>query len=446
MEINVISLDKVNHKVEFNYSEVELTAAYELAYKKAQPGIELQGFRKGKVPLNLVKKFYAPRIEFDTQFDMANDSFAKFVKEQNVKLAGQPVFDNFEKIETGAKITLAYEVFPAIDLKEYRGLTVDEPVHVVTDEEIEAEIEKIAKSRATFEPAELLENNEFLATVELTELDKETKEPKEGGRTESVPLYLNDPKVHAELRNSLVNLKKEDTVQYNPRNSEETAPDVLYKVTVKEIQQVIPALVDETFVKEVTDGKFESVEDFKQEIGFQLQTLWDKRSREAIENQIVNMLCEQHNDFPLPTAMIEDATKDMFDDYKFRNRMKDMEMNDQVKAAFAPAAERSVRWSLVAGEIIAKETLEIDEEELKVHVLDTLGAASFPTDDNVRESMLTSLTQLPKIRNEFLAKKAMDLIIDFAALNEVTFEGTQFVDQDDEEEHIHDENCGCEKE
>eukprot|EP01107_Rhizomastix_libera_P001206 TRINITY_DN12053_c0_g1_i1.p1 TRINITY_DN12053_c0_g1~~TRINITY_DN12053_c0_g1_i1.p1 ORF type:complete len:377 (+),score=36.02 TRINITY_DN12053_c0_g1_i1:230-1360(+) len=372
---------------------------------------------------------------------MANESFAAFVKENNVKLAGQPLFDNFEKKESGAVITLAYEVFPSVDLKEYRGITVDEPVHVVADSEIEEEVAKIAKSRATFEPAELIENNEFIATVELVELNKETKEAVEDGKTESVPLYLNDAKVHAELRNSLVNLKKGDSVHYNPRNSEEQAPDVLYNVTVKEIQKVIPAEMTEEFIKEVTGEKFENLEDFKQEIGFQLQALWDKRSREAMENQVVNLLCEQHNDFNLPTAMIEDAIKDMFDDYKFRNRVQKMELTDEIKEAFRPAAERSVRWSLVAGEIIEREKLEIDEEELKSHVLDTLGAASFPTDDAVKDNMLESLTQLPKIRNEFLAKKAMDLILDFAALKEVTFEGHDF--SPEEEEHVHDENCDC---
>lgn len=421
MESKLSTSTGVKQTIELSFSNQELETAFNNEYKKIQPTIEMPGFRKGKVPFNLIKKNYGPRVEFDAQMDMAEEAFGKIVKEQNIEFVGGLALEDIKKTDDGATVILNFEVKPNIDIQDFKNMTVDEPVHVVTDEEIIEVINNIAKRHSKFEEQELIENTGFVVDADFKEVDKESKLPLIGGTNQNLPLYLDDPAILPGLRDQFINLKIGDTFFFNAKDESENAPDKLMHVTITAVKKVIPAEINDELATMNTQGRLNTIEELKEEIGFQLQDEWNLKAREAMENQIVKNILEMHKDVELPESMVQNASRNLYEDFKKRNKMENVPDNEQMINLFKPQAENAVRWHLISEKIIRMEKIEVEADDIDDYI-----DFKFPylKGDSSDQAMLyrEQLKDNEVIRVESTFKKLYDYILDFCTTNEVSFE------------------------
>lgn len=397
----------------------ELAPHYDEAYKSARQHISMQGFRKGKVPLNLIKKIYGKSIEIEAQQDIINKVFTENAQKDAISIIGQPELMDVEDVDEGIRFTVRYETISKFELKDFKGLTIQEPVHTVTDEEIEEAIKKIAIERADIEIAQEVEDENYVVGIKMEEIDPETKEPLAGKKAEEQHVFLGDPNLMPELKNDLIGKKGGDNFILSPLVNNPEMDQKEFLITVQEIQKLIPAEINDEFVKEYTKGKFDSPDDLREEIGFQLQEQWDDRSRKAMEDQIIEKLIDMHDDIPMPESIVTSTMESMLDDMKNRygnNPQISSLTMESLGESLRPNAERIVKWELIRNQIIENEGIQIEEHDIEP-VVEQEATRMNKDADSVRAMLMKNTNFLTSL----LHKKTMDLVLDFAITEETEF-------------------------
>lgn len=430
MEKNFNKIDACTSEVEVTLTKEELEPHYFAAYKRVQPTVDIAGFRKGKVPIKLVKERFGEAIEAEAEQDIINDEFNKIIKEDKLKVVGQPTITDIAKNDNGLTFKIVYEVIPDFDLADYKGITLDEPVHVVSDEEIEYEIEQICVNNGSFEDEEQVADELFVVGLKLEEIDKNTKEKIKDIDPIDQHIFLKDQTVLPDLKQSVMNTKVGDTFEFNPHDTDKGAPDKLYTISIQDIQRLIPVEFTNDFVSQYTKEKFNTTEEFREEIGFQLQEQWDQKSRQALEHQIIDTLVDIH-DFEAPRTIVNTVMETMVDDLKKRYE-KSPDIADitveKMQDDLLPVAERNVKWEILRNMIIEKEDLKVEQ-----HDLDELIQSEAKRMNVDKELIAKAITQNPNLAGSVLTKKVIDLVLDFAITNEIEFE-----DHKHDHEHLHD--------
>lgn len=420
MEKQINELEGCKRELSIELTKDELQPYYDNAYKKARPDIEIKGFRKGKVPMNMIKKLFGAKIEAEAEEEIIGEVFQNVAREDKLQILGQPSLTDIKREDDGLQFKLVYETLPDFEPAEYKGIQIDEPVHAVTEEEIEEEINRILTHNGSFENDSVVRDEQYVVQLKLREIDQETQVPVLGQEPQDVNVYLADQTVLPELKRNLLEAEISHTFTFNPSSSDPNAPDKWYKVTVEEIQKLIPAELTTEFVKKHSGEKFETAEDFKEEIGFRLQEQWDEKSRQHMENDLIDKIIDANSDVPVPEGVVRKVMENMVEDLKKRYEnvpsAKDLTV-DQMENDLRPIAERNVRWEVVRNRIIDKEGLSLEE-----HDIDPIVEAEAKRQNTDKNALKQAFLQNENLIMNILAKKVMDFLLDFAITNEIEFE------------------------
>ena len=412
MERTLSTQDGSRREVKITLTNDELKPHYEEAYKRAQAGLALDGFRKGKVPLTIVKQRFGRDIEAEALETIADEEFRSFAQEENQKVVGHPSLTDLDKTADGVTFTVAFEVMPEIELGDYRGLEVNRPVREVTEDDIEEELNRIRLRAATFEPAEEVTDNMHVATVTLHELDKETNVPVIGAEKQEEKVFLDDDQVDMHLRNSIMDKKVGDSFTYVAETQDENAQPPSYQVTITEIQKVVPAEVTNDFAETITGGKIKTSEELREDIGNQLKAYFEQGAKNAMENQIVDQLVASH-EFEVPGSLVHSVVHQLFEDFKKRNEgapgLDKLSAHD-VEDEFKPSAERIARWELIRTQIIEAEEIELSDEDIEA-AAERYGVTG--------DQLGLVMRQNQQIGDQLLAEKVMTVLIDYAVITDV---------------------------
>ena len=447
MEKIIKDVKGCEQEIEITLTKDDLQPHYEKAFKKAQPQIKMQGFRPGKVPMNLVKKVYGREIEAEAEEEIINDIFKQIVEEDGLNPLSQPHLHDLKKENGELRFTVHFEVVPNFQIAEYKGIVVDEPVHSVSDEEIEKQIEKLCRDYATFDVATSVDDYDHVVGLKLRLLDIETGLPLIDAEPTIEHVYLGDEKIVKELKEALLNTKGGDVfdlVLFNPT----TNSPAKFQIEVNEIQKVIPAEFSNELVERITEGKFLTTEDFREDLGFKLQEKWDALSRNQLEDNLVAKIMEAQPDFVLPPSFVDRLVKSIYEDVKKRYKLKtDKEAEKYLSQDDAlKMAHRYGKWEIVRNKIIEIEDIKIEDHDIDEEI--SKFAEQYKLEkEYVKEFLLKDNNFI----NSKLVKKVMDFLLDFAITNEVAFSDDELtlghlqdefdddIEDEDEEDEFDDE-------
>ncbi len=427
MEHKITEKENWARQLDITVTRQEIKPQLDKAYLEAKPYISHKGFRKGQVPINLIKKLYGKQIESDAFGDIANDLFNQVLREQKLSFVGEPKLTGIDDQNDTVTFSFSYEVMPEFELANYQDLEIDEPVHIVSDEEIEKELEELSINNGNLTPAEQVTDELHVVKVTIQEIDEATGLPVADSKKEETDIFLRSPYVAPDLKELLLNLKQGDNFNYKPAESDPNAPPKTYNIKINSILRLIPVELTDEFIKQYTQGKFETLAEYKEELGFKLQEQWNQKSREAMEEQIVRKLVEM-NDFDLPQGVLWKVVEGMTEDLKKQYANVPGFENATAQDLFEdlrPSAEYRLKWEIIRAKIVEKEKLEVEDHDLDEMVQhEAERRKSDP--DKIREE----LKQNQNLITQLLNKKVMDLLLDYAVTREVEF---------DEQGHYHPE-------
>src|SRR3990172_3048162 len=280
MNVTINNVTEVDKEVEISSSNDELAPHFEDAYKRYQQTALLKGFRKGKAPLSMIKQVYGESIRYTALDRIANDLYREAMQARDIRPIGAPVLTTIDYTpENGLNFKIKYEVLPVFELGRYTGISVEKPVHLITDEELNDELDRIRRSNSTLADAVKVSGPHTLVTVDIQELDGGAS-PLVGRKTTDAKLYLADTSVFKEIREKLIgaDLNARVRMTVEPAGGEQGGKRHL-EVFLKQIKDVILPEITDEFVNKITRGKTSGVEGFRNELKESITKYWDDSSR-----------------------------------------------------------------------------------------------------------------------------------------------------------------------
>ena len=382
MSLQVERLEHNMAKLTIEVSAEELEGALQKAYQKQKGKISIPGFRKGKVPRQLVEKMYGPEIFYD---DAANalipEAYAKAYDESGLDIVSQPKID-VTQIEKGKAFIFTAEVAvkPEVTLGQYKGIEVDSFSTEVSAEEVEAKLAEEQNKNArtiTVEGRPVQDKDEVVLDFEGF-VDGVAFE---GGKGENYPLTIGSGSFIPGFEEQLIGVEPEQEVEVKVTFPEDyhaedlKGKDAVFKCTVHEIKaKELPELDDE-FASEVSE--FDTLEEYKADVEKKLREEKESTGKRAQEDQAVNAIIA-NAEMDLPEAMIETEARQMLDNFAQRLQQQGLTFEqymqftgmtvDKMTEEMRPQAEKRIKTRLVLEEIVSAENIEVSDERLDEEV------------------------------------------------------------------------------
>lgn len=392
MEVKINEISASENEVEVTMTYDEIKPDIDSEVKKQTKKIQVPGFRKGKVPLSMIKKMYGDALEYDASEKVANTSFWKIVKEKNLQPIGQPVLSDI-KFNPGEDFhfKVKYEVIPQLDVNGYKDMTIDIPDFKVKDEEVEHEIEHVKKANATqVEEEKVGEDNNFVIKLNLQRLN-DKGEPYEGSKPETFDVDLANENVQKDIVEKSRGKKVGDTFEFtftdekkikNDKGEEEPVKEeFLYKAEIKEIKKYILPELDEEFIKKITKDKFNNENDFRENIKTDIQNYYNQRTDEITRDKLIQEIVKA-NDFTPPSSLINNFLSDLVEREEQEVKKQGYPKYDREEGAkrLRNYAEYEVKWYLIKNEIEKKENIDVTDEDLMELVKKDVEKTGLPED------------------------------------------------------------------
>ena len=371
MEVKVNEIAKHEHEVEVTLNYDEIKPEIDAAYKKEQKKIAIDGFRKGKAPIYLIKKLYGDSIEYQASETISNKKFWDVVESENLKPISTPqlIDINFEPNEK-LSFKVRYEVKPELDLKDYKGLEIEKPIFKVRDEDIENEVNKILKAHATFEEAEKVEDSNYRITVNLQRI-KEDGTEFEGSRSENIVIDLSEPNVNEEIKTNAIGKGVGDTFKFTfvdeHQHGEEThREEYIYNTEIQKIEKIVFPEADEELVKKISNNQAITLDEFKKQIRENYEKYYESQSEQIFQSALLNQVVK-NNEFEVPkgyvAALLDNLVAMEKDNAKQYN--KPVPDDETLRKELAQRAEWNAKWQIVLENIARAENIEVTDEELE---------------------------------------------------------------------------------
>ena len=425
MSVKVETLEKNMAKLVIEVPAEELEKALQAAYNKNKKKISIPGFRKGKVPRQMVEKMYGPGFFYEDAANMLIPvEYEKAADECGLELVSRPVID-IEQIEKGKPFIFTAEVAvkPEVTLGEYKGLEVAKTDVEVSDEEVAAELEKEREKNARTISVEdrAVENGDMIM------LDFEgfvNGVAFDGGKGENYPLTIGSNAFIPGFEEQLVGAKIGEDVEVNVTFPEEyQAPELagcaaVFKCKVNEIKvKELPEL-DDDFAQDVS--KFDTLAEYKEDVKAKLAANKADAAKRAKEDAVIEKIIENAQ-MDIPEAMIDTQARQLVDEFAQRIQAQGLSFEqylqftgmtlDTALEQMKPNAVKRIQSRLVLEAVVKAENIEVSEEDVKAEIAKM--AETYKMDaDKLAEIM--SDEEKKQIQMDMAIEKAVELVTEAA--------------------------------
>ena len=432
MKVEVEDLSSVKKKLRIEIPEKEITRELDTAYKNLKKTAKVKGFRPGKAPRSVLEGMYRKDVHADVLSKLIQNSFVDAIRENDLKVVGDPKIDPPELDEKGPYAYEALvEIKPAIENVEFKGLNLKKTRYQVTDEEINTQIKLLQKNLGK---REKISEERPVRLEDFVLIDyegfKDGAPFEETQKTENFTLKIGDGHISKDFDEKLIGMKPEDSREIVVNFPEDYFNDKLanqeiaFQVTLHEIrEEVLPEINDE-LAEQL--GPYKTLDDLKNGITDNLDQGYANRSEQELNEQVFQALIAQ-TAFEIPDSMVEYELEGIISDAErsFSQQNLSMEQLGLTREKFAEkyrdTAEKQVRRHLLLDKIVDQENLTLSDEELEDGMKNMADAYKHPFEE-IKSYYKQNKDKLDLFKHSLLEKQAIKLIIDNGVIEAVAAE------------------------
>ncbi|MDJ0808311.1 MAG: trigger factor [Gammaproteobacteria bacterium] len=421
MQVSVESGEGLERRMTVELPAGEIEKAVTKRLKQIGRTAKMDGFRPGKVPMNMLRRRYGGQVLQEVYGQMIESSYQEAIDQEKLVPAGMPKIEPVKSENEGVfSYTATLEVMPEIELAKLDGEIV-RPVAEITDEDVAEMLEKLRKQRVTWSPVERGASEGDQVKINFKGLIG--GEAFEGGSADDVPLVLGSKSMIEGFETGLIGVVKEEKRTLELKFPEDYRVDelagkpVTFEVEVNEVAEEVLPEVDETFAKEF--GAEEGVDKLRADIRENMQRELKQRTRARIKSQAMDMIYNS-NQIDIPSALVEEEIEALRK--QTRSQLREGSGSIELpREMFEDQAKRRVSLGLLIAEIIKQNEIELDAERVRETVEEY--ASSYETPAEVVQHYYSNREQLAAVQNLVLEDQVVDWVLEQA---NVTDEQTTF--------------------
>ena len=420
MQVSIETLTGLERRMTIEVPAEEVESQVRSRLQEAAKTFNMKGFRKGKVPVKVIKNRFGEGMRQEVVGEVISQSWVEAVTKENVKPAGQPSIEP-KNLEEGQNLEFiaTFEVYPEIELKDFSAVTIEKKQAEILDTDIDKMIKTLREQRKTYKEVDRKSqegdqvNVDFVGTLDGEKFD--------GGEAKGTNLILGSKRMIPGFEEGLVGVSSGDnltlplTFPEDYQNEELAGKKVEFAITVNNVSEpTLPELDDEFFASfDVAEGGLEA---FRTEVRANMTRELKNANRNNIKNQVIEGLLEIH-DVDAPKALVANEINGLRQQAMQQfGGGKNIDPSMLPDDLFAEQAKRRVILSLVMSEIVSKNDLKPDADTVRGLIEEM--AESYEKPEDVIKWYYSDKEQLANIEAMALEDAVIDMVIDKAKVTE----------------------------
>ncbi|QFU75882.1 trigger factor [Halioglobus maricola] len=410
--------------------------------KKAAKNVRLPGFRPGKVPMKVMQQRFGEGVRQEVLGEVMSQSFQEAVVQEKLRPAGQPSIEA-KSLDAGKDLEYiaTFEVFPDVEVVEFDGFDVERPVAEVKDEDVENIIEVFRKQQGSWEDVERAAALEDKVVIDF--VGTKDGEEFEGGSAEGSELELGSGRMIPGFEDGVVGMSAGDektlelTFPEDYHSEELKGAAVEFKVTVKSVQEMTPAALDEELFAKygVEEG---GEEQFRKEVGENMARELKNAVESKVKQQVMDAVIDAHDALEIPQSLIAQEVDVL------RNQMlqqfggaggQDLDLKSLLPDdMFTENAEKRVKLGLLLSELINKFELKADGDKVRSTIEEM--ASTYQEPEEVINWYYSNQEQLATVESKVLEDQVVEKLLESAKIvdKECSYQDAIAPAKQDEEE------------
>ncbi|MBS9428594.1 trigger factor [Photorhabdus akhurstii] len=419
MQVSVETTQGLGRRVTITVPAADVEKAVSSELVNVAKKVRIDGFRKGKVPMNIVKQRYGASVIQDVLSDLMQRNFINAIIEQKINPAGAPSYAP-EQFKNGEDFTYSveFEVYPEVELKDLEAIEVEKPVVEVKDEDVDAMLETLRKQQANWKETEEAVGAEDRVTVDFN--GSVDGEEFEGGKASDFVLAMGQGRMIPGFEEGIVGHKAGEEFSIDVNFPEDYHAENLkgkaakFAITLKKVEQRELPELNEEFIKRfgIADG---TVDGLRAEVRKNMERELKNAVRNRIKSQVIDGLVKA-NEIDVPAAVVDSEIDVLRRQSAQRFGGNEKQALELPRELFEEQAKRRVVVGLLLGEVISSNELKADEERVKALIEEMASAYEDPQE--VIEFYGKNQELMNNVRNIALEEQAVEVLLGKAKVSE----------------------------
>ena len=421
MKVNSVEKNGNNATVVVEIDKELMESGINKAYLKARKNIMVPGFRKGKASRKMIESLYGAHVFYEDGLEEIFPEVYDFsvAKQEGLKAIGRPNLTDMKINDDGTvTLTLTTEVYPEVTLGQYKGLEVEKAEATVTDEQVEAELNRMAENVASTETVDGPAQMGNTANIDFEGFENGV--PFEGGKGENHDLKLGSGSFVPGFEEQIVGMSAGEEKDINitfPENyhADLAGKAVVFHVKVNKVTETVVPAMDDEFAKDVSE--FDTLDALKADIRAKAMERAQKNVQNEFETACIAKASE-NTTVELPNALVERELDTQMERFAYQLQMGGYSMEQYAKMmggdvktmrnAFRPAAEKAAKESVTLEKIAETENVAVTDEEIAAEI-ESLAKQYDLTVEKVKE-----MVPAEELTESLKTRKAVQIIVDSA--------------------------------
>ena len=421
MKVNSVERSGNNATVVVEIDKELMESGINKAYLKARKNIMVPGFRKGKASRKMIESLYGAHVFYEDGLEEIFPEVYDFsvAKQEGLKAIGRPSLTDMKiNDDDTVTLTLTTEVYPEVTLGQYKGLEVEKAEATVTDEQVEAELNRMAENVASTETVDGPAQMGNTANIDFEGFENGV--PFEGGKGENHDLKLGSGSFVPGFEEQIVGMSAGEEKDINitfPENyhADLAGKAVVFHVKVNKVTETVVPAMDDEFAKDVSE--FDTLDALKADIRAKAMERAQKNVQNEFETACIAKASE-NTTVELPNALVERELDTQMERFAYQLQMGGYSMEQYAKMmggdvktmrnAFRPAAEKAAKESVTLEKIAEVENIAVTDEEIAAEI-ESLAKQYDLTVEKVKE-----MVPAEELTESLKTRKAVQVIVDSA--------------------------------